>query len=173
MRRISFLLDSLWLALLLILPNTFAFNRMRGNYYKKKGANIGENTSISNNVRITGQFSLGKNSSIAQNCSISGEKVGVFIGENVMIAPGVVIVAFNHGFSRLDIPMLNQPNIEKPVHIGNDVWIGANSTITCGVTIGEGCIIGANSMVNKDVAPYSIIGGVPAKLIKSRVQNSA
>lgn len=168
-RRILFLFDSLWLSLLMAFPNTFAFNRLRAKYYKKKGALIGPNTLISTNVRIKGRFSLGENSSIAQNCSISGETVGVFIGENVMIAPGVVIVAFNHGFDRLDIPMLNQQNIEKAIYIEDDVWIGANATVTCGVTIGKGSIVGANSMVNKDVEPYSIVGGVPAKLIKSRI----
>ena len=56
----------------------------------------------------------------------------------------------------------------KPVTIGNDVWIGANCTVTFGVNIGEGSIVGANSLVNKDVLPYSVVGGVPAKFLKYR-----
>ena len=115
---------------------------------------------------------MGKGSSIAQNCTISGENAGVFIGENVMIAPNVVIVAFNHGYARLDIPMVQQSNSEASIHIEDDVWIAANSTITKGVTIGKGAIVGANSLVVKDVPPYSIVGGVPCKLLGWRRENA-
>ena len=64
--------------------------------------------------------------------------------------------------------MSKQKNIEEAVVIGDDVWIGANCTITKGVKIGNGVIIAANSCVNKDVPNYAIVGGVPAKLIKLR-----
>jgi acetyltransferase-like isoleucine patch superfamily enzyme len=56
----------------------------------------------------------------------------------------------------------------SPVMIGHDVWVGANAVIRCGVTIGNGCIIGAGAVVTKDVPDFSIIGGVPAKLIRKR-----
>ncbi|AYD49401.1 acyltransferase [Arachidicoccus soli] len=111
---------------------------------------------------------MGDFSSIAENCTLNGETVGIFIGKYVMIAPSCVFVAFDHRFSSLDIPMVNQGIIEAPIYIENDVWIGANCTITKGVKIGEGSIIAANSVVTKDVAQYSIMGGVPAKLIKKR-----
>lgn len=112
---------------------------------------------------------MGQNSSIAHNCTISGENVGIRIGQNVMIAPNVVIIAFNHGFKNLDIPMTLQGKVEEPILIEDDVWISANCTITKGVKIGKGSIIGSNSMVNKDIPPYSVVGGVPAKIIKSRI----
>ena len=85
-----------------------------------------------------------------------------------MIAPNVVIVAFNHGSLKRSIPMYLQKKIENPISIGNDVWIGANCTIGMGVSIGEGAIIASNSFVNKDVPPFSIFGGVPAISIGSR-----
>ena len=117
MKRILYLFDQIWLAFLMISPNTYAFSRLRAKYYLRHGSRIGENTLISTNVRITGKFTLGRNSSIAQNCSISGASAGVFIGDNVMIAPSVVIVAFNHGFDNMEVPMLQQENTEKPVFI--------------------------------------------------------
>lgn len=73
--------------------------------YNRKGCEIHEKVSISLNVRIKGKFVMDEGSSIAQNCSISGEKSGVFIGKNVMIAHNVVIVAFNHGFESTEIPI--------------------------------------------------------------------
>jgi len=168
MKRILYLLDNIWLGVLMSLPNIYSFNKRRAGYYRKKGNKIGNNVSISNNVRITGKLELGNDTSIAQNCSISGEKVGVYIGESCMIAPGCVIVAFNHGFDIKDIPMVKQAKVEKAIYIEDDVWIAANCTITCGVRIGKGSIIGANSVVNKDVPSYAIVGGVPAKFIKYR-----
>lgn len=134
------------------------------------GIKIGKKVNLAPNCRIQGKVEIGNRSSISQNGSISGEHVGVFIGEDVMIGPNVVVVAFNHGFSRIDIPMWNQKNEEEVINIGNDVWIGANVTIGKGVSIGQGSIIGSNSFVNKDVPAYCIVGGVPAKIIRSRNQ---
>ena len=159
-------ISSLWFSFLLFLPDEFSKFRVR--YYKKQGCKIHKQASISPNVRIKGKFEMREGSSIAQNCTISGENAGVFIGKNVMIAPNVVIVAFNHGYDNLELPMVVQKNSEEPVIIEDNVWIASNCTIGKGVTIGHSSIIGANSFVNKDVPPYSIMGGVPAKLIKSR-----
>jgi acetyltransferase-like isoleucine patch superfamily enzyme len=86
-----------------------------------------------------------------------------------MIAPNVVIVAFNHGYKKLEIPMAKQINTEAAVIIDDDVWVASNCTIGKGVRIGKGSIIAANSFVNKDVPPYSIVGGVPAKFIRTRI----
>lgn len=167
MRKIKLAFSSLWFSFILFLPDEFS--KFRVQYYNRKGCKIHRLTSISPNVRIRGFFEMGCGSSIAQNCSISGENVGVFIGENVMIAPNVVIVAFNHGFGDLEIPMVQQINCEAPIFIDDDVWIASNCTIGKGVRIGKGSIIAANSFVNKDVPPYSIFGGVPAKILKSRI----
>ena len=84
-----------------------------------------------------------------------------------MIAPFVYIVDSNHN-SEINIKMNMQANISKPIVVGDDVWIGAKAVILSGVTIGSGAIISAGSVVNKDVEPNSIVGGVPAKLIDYR-----
>jgi acetyltransferase-like isoleucine patch superfamily enzyme len=166
MNKINLAVRSLWYSFLLFLPDEFSKFRVR--YYNGRGCLIDKQVSISPNVRIKGRFEMGKGSSIAQNCSISGESSGVFIGKDVMIAPNVVIVAFSHGVDLVDIPMVKQMNSEAPVIIEDDVWIAANTTIGKGVKIGKGSIVAANSFVNKDIPPYSIAGGVPARVIKSR-----
>lgn len=166
MDKLLLAFSTVWYSFLLFLPDEFS--RFRVKYYNKKGCKIHPTTSISPNVRIRGKFEMGEGSSIAQNCTISGENLGVFIGKNVMIAPNVVIIAFNHGHDELGLPMVKQSNVEAKIVIENNVWISANSTIGKGVTIGEGSIIAANSFVNKDIPPYCIAGGVPAKVIKFR-----
>lgn len=173
MRRLLHQLDRLYLSFLLVLPNTSFFSKLRRRYYKFKGSDIDSRASIAANVRILGYINLGKGSSIAHNCTLSGFKAGIHIGNYVMIAPNCVLVAFSHGFSDLTIPMAKQKNVEEPIVIGNDVWIGANCTITKGVKIGDGAIVAANSCVNKDVPAYAIVGGVPAKILKYRKNDYA
>lgn len=94
---------------------------------------------------------------------------GVFIGDNVMIAPHCMIAAGNHDYKQVEKPIRFAGNLSKgPIIIEDNVWIGANCTITDGVRIGKDAVVGANSVVNKDVAPYDIVGGVPAKFIRNR-----
>lgn len=166
MVKIRRVFSSVWYALLLVLPDEFSKFRIR--YYNKRGCQISKKASISPNVRIRGKVSIEEYSSVAQNCTISGETAGVFIGKEVMIAPNVVIVAFNHGYSKLDMAMIRQKNTESSVIIEDNVWIASNCTIGKGVRIGTGSIIAANSFVNTNVLPFSIYGGVPAKFIRSR-----
>lgn len=86
-----------------------------------------------------------------------------------MMGPDVVILLHNHRFDRTDVPMRFQEFSEsEPVIIDDDVWIGCRVTILPGVRIGKGAIIGAASVVTKDVPEYAIVGGNPAKVIKMR-----
>ncbi len=78
------------------------------------------------------------------------------------------IIAANRKYKRRDIPILRQGFTEKGITIGNDVWIGAGSMITDGVNIGDGVVVGAGAVVTKDVPPYSIVGGVPARIVGER-----
>lgn len=84
-----------------------------------------------------------------------------------MIAPFVYIVDSDHGIERT-LPMNRQPNIVEPIVIGSDVWIGAHAVILRGVTVGKGAIIASGAVVKHDVPAYSIVGGVPARVIGER-----
>lgn len=109
---------------------------------------------------------IGDESGIGINSRIQGP---LTIGNYVMMGPEVIIYTKNHKTSSKDIPMLNQ-GITDPqeVIIEDDVWIGARAIILPGVRIGKGSIVAAGAVVSKDVEPYAIVGGVPAKKIKSR-----
>jgi acetyltransferase-like isoleucine patch superfamily enzyme len=91
----------------------------------------------------------------------------VTIGRGGLIAPGVFITDHNHDV-RAGSPMFEQPCIAGPVRIGDDVWIGANCVILPGVTIGDGAVIAAGAVVNRDVPSREIVGGVPARSIGKR-----
>jgi len=109
---------------------------------------------------------IGKNVRINENVFIQS----AVIGDNVMIAANTAILSSTHSYERLDIPMVEQENsFGQPPTIEDDVWIGRNVVIKHGITIGKGAIVGACSLVTKDVPSYAIVGGVPAKLIKYRI----
>lgn len=118
-------------------------------------------------VRKPENIEIGDNVSLNEFCYLHG-RGGIRIGNNVRIAPGVGIFSFNHRFKDRSRPIMEQGYEEKAVMIGDDVWIGYNSVITAGVRIGKGCVIGAGSVVTKDIPDYSIAAGAPAKVIKRR-----
>ena len=110
-------------------------------------------------------ITVGKNVFINMGCKFQ-DQGGIFIDDGSLIGHNVVIATLNHDFNPL-----NRANITpKPVHIGKNVWIGSNSTILPGVAIGDGAIVAAGSVVTKDVAENTIVGGVPAKFIKMCVE---
>jgi len=113
------------------------------------------------------KLSIGKNVRINENVFLQGE---IEIGDDVMIAPNVAIYTASHEYRKTDVAMVNQGNTDvKKVIIKDDVWVGRNVMILPGIVLGEGSIIGANSVVTKDVDPLTIVGGVPAKFIKKRL----
>lgn len=114
---------------------------------------------------------------IGDFCSINsgvifGLTCDLTLGNYVMVADNVSFRTADHGYSGLDVPMLEQGEHSLPITVGDDVWIGANATILRGVTIGRGSIIAAHAVVVKDVQPFEIVGGVPAKVIGSRLQSN-
>lgn len=129
---------------------------------KKQNVIIQKNLDIS----LTQIINIDSGSSIGKNSRIQGP---IQIGKNVMIAPDLMTITQEHNFSRLDIPMNAQGDTEhKKIIINDDVWIGSRVIILPGIIIGKGSIIGAGAVVTKNVDAYSIIGGVPAKLIRYR-----
>lgn len=113
---------------------------------------------------------IGNNSSIGPYSYI-GCSGFIEIGDNVMMSPRVSIYAENHLFDDPNLTIKEQGVKREFVKIEDDCWIAANTIILAGVTIGRGSVIAAGSVVTKDVPPYSIVGGVPAKVIKSRMEN--
>ena len=103
---------------------------------------------------------IGKNVFINAGCKFQ-DQGGIFIGDNVLIGHNVVLATINH-----DLNPYDRHNIYKPIHIGDRAWIGSNAVITQGVTIGEGAVVAAGAVVTKDVPPLTVVGGVPAKVLK-------
>ena len=109
---------------------------------------------------------IGDNSELGLNAYLNRD---VKIGREVLMGQNVTILTTNHEFENPDIPIHYQGRRErKPVYIGDDAWIGANSIILPGITIGCGAIIGAGSVVTKDIPPFAVAVGNPARVIRQR-----
>ena len=109
---------------------------------------------------------MGDNSGIGINASISGKCI---IGDDVMMGPDCIIYTWNHKFDDTTTTMRGQGfQEEKPVYIGNDVWIGGRVIILPGVHIGNHCIIGAGSVVTKNIPDWAVAAGNPATVKKYR-----
>lgn len=145
-------------------------NRMRYWMAKHFLKHCGKDVNIGKGARIDSDISIGDYSGIGTNSILDGS---ITIGDNVMMGEGCIILHHNHRFDRLDIPMCQQGFYEeKPVRIGNDVWIGIRVTILPGVKVGSHCIIGAGAVVTKDVPDYAIVGGNPARILRMRYKES-
>lgn len=126
---------------------------------------VGHSSWIAGHAIVRGEIELGENVSVNPYACLSGK---VKIGNGVRIASHVSIVGFNHSFDDLDTPIFRQPLTSKGIAIEDDVWIGANAVILDGVRIGAGTIIAAGAVVSQDIPSFSIAGGVPARVLKSR-----
>lgn len=108
---------------------------------------------------------FGKNVFINRNVNITA-RAPISIGNDVLIGNNVIINSGNHNYSNSKRLIREQGHLISPILIEDNVWIGANSVILRGVTIGNGSVIGAGAVVTKDVPPKCVYGGVPARLIK-------
>ncbi|MDE5549461.1 MAG: sugar O-acetyltransferase [Clostridia bacterium] len=106
-------------------------------------------------------ITIGKNVFINSGCCFQ-DQGGIEIGDNALIGQQVVLATLNHDLS----PEKRASMIPAPIKIGKDVWIGAHATILSGVIIGDGAIVAAGAVVTKDVPENTVVGGVPAKIIK-------
>ena len=105
---------------------------------------------------------IGKNVFFNMGCKFQ-DQGGIFIGDGALIGHNVVLATLNHAQSPSDRASM----IPAPIHIGRNVWIGANATVLPGVTIGDGAIVAAGAVVAKDVPENTIVGGVPARIIRT------
>lgn len=146
------------------------------NALSTEGVEFGDNVSIGMRTmiktsgslsRIGKGFAIGHDSAMANDCFV-GATGGVKIGNYVAIGQNVRFHSENHEFHARDKRICEQGVTNKGITVGNDVWIGAGAVILDGVHIGDGCVIGANTLVSKDVKPYSIVAGNPGKVIGRR-----
>ncbi len=152
-----------------IFPDFYIGIRLRRILYKYYLNNCGKKLSIASRVHIEvpEKITIGNFTGINMNCWISGGG-GIKIGNNVLIGPNVIIHSANHNFSKTDVLIKDQGHSFKEVIIEDDVWIGAGAIILPGVKIKRGSVIGAGSIVTKDIPEYSIAVGNPAKVKKQR-----
>lgn len=116
----------------------------------------------------TGRISIGSNCAVSSFDHISTGTHDVIIGDNVRIAPSVTLLGGSRNYERRDIPIVDQGSTNTGLTIGDDVLIGANAVVLPGCHVGQGAVIGAGSVVNAEVAPYTIVAGVPARVVGER-----
>lgn len=107
-------------------------------------------------------ITIGKDVFINSGCHFQ-DQGGIAIGDGSLIGHNVVLATINHDLD----PKNNRKNHYAPIQIGKHVWIGSNATVLAGVTIGDWSVVAAGAVVTKDVPPYTVVGGVPAKVLKT------
>ena len=177
------------LALLILMPKGQARPRLwvrlfYNPFVHKKGKNAVVRPVTRMDVMPFNKFYLGNNSTIEDYCTVNngmGEviigdrtRIGISsvligpitIGNSVILAQHVVASGLNHSYENVNVPIRDQKCKAKPIVIEDEAWIGANVVITSGVTIGKHAVVAAGSVVTKNVAPYTVVGGNPAKVLK-------
>jgi maltose O-acetyltransferase len=135
---------------------------------RKLGRNDGAVIDITASLRFPENIHLGKRVAIGENCCIwAFPSSSIYIGDNTMLGPNVSVFSSNHGIQKGTV-MREQESTGKDTVIGPDCWLGAHSIILEGVHLGEGTVVAAGAIVTKDTPPYSIVGGIPAKVIAER-----
>ena len=149
-------------------------NRFLSFFYKKMLRGCGSNVRFS---ALTSDFTyrnltIGNDVYIGPHALFLCTESHIFIGNKVLFGPHVTIIGGDHRITdvgRFIYDVLDKhPEDDQDVHIEDDVWIGTNTTLLKGVTVGRGAVVAAGALVTKDVPPYAIVGGVPAKVLKYR-----
>ncbi len=126
-----------------------------------KASTIEDFATINNGA---GPLYIGEHTRIGISCTLIGP---VTIGNDVMLAQNIVLSGLNHSYEDISKPISLQKQSTSMITIGDEVWIGANVVIVAGVTVGKHSVIAAGSVVTKDVPPFSVVAGNPAKILKA------
>jgi maltose O-acetyltransferase len=150
------------------------FGRLRAAFWRGWTRKVGEKSYISYNVKLEcpERISIGRNTRIKNNCILDGHG-GLEIGDDVLLGFQSVIMTSTHRFRDAATPIRLQGHDRKPVRIGNDAWVGARVIIQPGVTVGNGAVVGSAAVVTKDVPPFAVVAGVPARVMGRRSQEAA
>lgn len=143
---------------------------------KNSFARCGNNVTVPQYCSFSGidHIFVGSDVSFGEHTTILTTKANVYLENHIMFGPGVTIVSGNHRINVLGKYMseiadsMKEDTDDQDICIKNDVWIGCNAVILKGVTIGECAVIAAGSIVSKDVPPYAVVGGSPARVLKYR-----
>lgn len=172
---------SLWRAFLnylvefymMLTPHDPFSNRMKRALLLWRGTHVGKNPKIWRDVWIDEyrQLVIGDNVSIGKSVMLLAIG-GISIGDNVMIGHGAQIISAGHRIPEGDSPMRFSGLEAAPIHIESNSWIGAGAIILPGVRIGQGAVVAAGAVVSRDVEALTIVGGVPAKLLRMRQLDS-
>jgi acetyltransferase-like isoleucine patch superfamily enzyme len=134
---------------------------------------IGDGTTIMSGSYLyadeSSYLTIGSHCSFNHNVFLSACGGEIIIGSEVLIGPNVVMRAADHSFARTDVSIRSQGHRPGRIVIGDDVWLAANVVVTSGVTIGDGCVVGAGSIVTRDLPAMSLCVGNPAQPIRSRL----
>ena len=129
-------------------------------------------SSFSKFKATSGPVVLGPRCGFATGCFVSSGEEGINIGKNFVCGPNVSITASTYRYDTLDVHLEDLGSTSKGVRIGDNVWVGANSTIVDGADLGDNTVVVANSLVNRRYPPNSILQGTPAKVIFKRLPSS-
>jgi acetyltransferase-like isoleucine patch superfamily enzyme len=157
-----------------VVTEGFVFLGKRVELYARKGygrlvigkwVHIGSGNAIrchEGNLRIGDKCDFGKDNTV--NCYLDIE-----FGAAVLVADWVYMCDFDHVISDVHVPIKDQGIVKSPVRIGPDVWIGAKASVLRGVTVGRGSVLAAHTVVTRDVPPFSIVAGVPGRVVRDRL----
>lgn len=157
-------------ALIFLLPRYKVMNAAKSLYLRIVWrASIGRRVVYYSGVRLMSgrNLSVGDDVDFATGVLVTTDG-GVSIGDRVLIGYGTRIISGNHNIPENRGRIFNGGHTRVPISIGNDVWIGASCVVLPGVTIGEGAVVAAGSVVTRDVEPFCIVAGVPARILRRR-----
>lgn len=137
-----------------------------------RGIVLGPGVSIAAQVFLHGPARLGARVSLNVGVRIDGGAAGVEIGDDTRIGSGAALYAFDHGIEP-ERPVRAQPVRSRGIRVGRDVWLGANTGVTDGVSIGDHAVVAMGAIVTHDVPEHAIVAGVPARVIGDRRTSGA